>query len=87
MIDIEEFAERFHQIARDVLEIRPHHRLRPHVFTEDKSEIGRRIREFATELKQAGRLPTRTATRFETGTIAGPTGRLVRVELRARRAA
>lgn len=84
---IEELAERVLAMADQVTRIRAHHRLRPHVFLEDKQELAREMRRLASDMKTVGRLPSRTLPgRFQPGPIVSSTGRIVRVEVRRRAA-
>jgi len=75
----DEIRTEIRAIRRLVQQIRPLSRTEPHAFVEDKDAVERRLDRLETRfsVRFSG-----TPTRFPTGTIRGPTGRRVQVELR-----
>ena len=77
----DEIAAELWAIRRDVQNILPLSRTRPHVFAEQKDNLARRLDALHTRVRDTfGGTPTR----FVPGAIKGPTGRRVTVEHRKR---
>ena len=80
----DEIAAEIWAIRRDVQNILPLSRTRPHVFAEQKDDLARRLDRLQTKVRDTfGGTPTR----LQPGTIKGPTGRRVQVEHRRASAA
>lgn len=75
----DEIAAELWAIRRDVQNILPLSRTRPHVFAEQKDELAKRLDKLHTRIRNTfGGTPAR----MPAGPVAGPRGRLVRVEHR-----
>ena len=75
----DEIAAEIWAIRRDVQNIVPLSRTRPHVFAEQKDDLARRLDRLHTKVRDTfGGAPARLAP----GTIKGPGGRRIRVEHR-----
>ena len=75
----DEIAAEIWAIRRDVQNILPLSRTRPHVFAEQKDDLARRLDRLGTKVRDTfGGTPPRISP----GTIQTPNGRRVRVEHR-----